>query len=79
MQKPRCGNRDVDVSGDRIRRYKTASKWRKTALTYRFINTGRDISAGQVRSIIKEAFDKWSAVTPLTFREVSGRSDFTIA
>ena len=78
MKKPRCGNADVDESGDRIRRYKTASKWRRTSLTYRFLNHGRDLDSGKVKSIIQNAFRLWSAVTPLRFTETSGRSDFTI-
>ncbi len=75
MKKPRCGNADVDESGDR---YKTGPKWRRTSLKYRFLNTSNDMSPIRVRAVIKEAFNRWSQVTPLRFTETTGRSDFTI-
>ena len=78
MKKPRCGNADVDESGDRVRRYKTGPKWRRTTLKYRFLNYGQDMSRDTVRAVIKEAFGYWSKVTPLRFTETTGRSDFTI-
>ena len=78
MKKPRCGNADVDESGDRVRRYKTGSKWPKTSLTYRFLNRAEDMSHDVVRETIQEAFSHWSSVTPLRFTETSGASDFTI-
>ncbi|CAB4025478.1 hatching enzyme-like [Paramuricea clavata] len=79
MKKPRCGNADVDESGDRIRRYKTGSKWPRTSLTYRFLNRAADLDHGTVQSTIRAAFGHWSSVTPLKFTETSsGRSDFTI-
>jgi hypothetical protein len=78
MKKPRCGNADVDESGDRVRRYKTGSKWRRTSLTYKYLTKSEDMDMPKVRSIIARAFSYWSAVTPLTFREASGRTDFTI-
>ena len=78
MKKPRCGNADVDESGDRIRRYKTASKWRRTSLTYRFVERADDLQHQEVQSVIRKAFGLWSEVTPLRFTETSGRSDFTI-
>ena len=78
MKKPRCGNADVDESGDRIRRYKTGSKWRRTSLTYRFLTESADLPANTVRRIIRQAFGYWSAVTPLRFTETTERSDFTI-
>ena len=78
MSKPRCGLPDVQVSGDRVRRYKTGSKWRKTSLTYRFKNYGRDLPRDRVQAIIARAFKMWSDVTPLRFIETSGYGDFTI-
>ena len=79
MKKPRCGNADVDESGDRVRRYKTGSKWRRTTLTYRFLTRSEDMSHDKVKAIIREAFGHWSRVTPLRFTETTGgSSDFTI-
>lgn len=79
MAKPRCGLPDKGPgSGRRNGYFGTYSKWRTTALTYAFINTGRDLSAGTVKSIIKKAFGHWSKVTPLTFREVSGKGNINI-
>jgi hypothetical protein len=78
MKKPRCGNADVDESGDRVRRYKTGSKWRRTSLTYKFLTTNKGLGSSATKSIIARAFSYWSAVTPLTFREASGSTDFTI-
>ena len=78
MKKPRCGNADVDEAGDRMRRFKTGPKWRRTSLTYRFLEPSEDLDYGTMRRIIKEAFGHWSAVTPLRFTETTGRSDFTI-
>ena len=78
MKKPRCGNADVDESGDRVRRYKTGPKWRKTTLTYRFLTRSEDLGHDRVQSIIRKAFSLWSAVTPLRFTERTESSDFTI-
>ena len=78
MKKPRCGNADVSESGDRVRRYKTGSKWRRTSLKYRFLNYGEDMNRDRVRSVIKKAFNYWSQVTPLKFAETTNKSDFTI-
>jgi len=76
MAKPRCGVADRRQHGNAF--YKTSSKWSRTSLTYRFLNTGRDLPSSTVKSTIQKAFSMWSAVTPLRFTETSGRSDFTI-
>lgn len=39
MDKPRCGMPDLKVTTNGY--YGTASKWRRTALTYHFDNTGK--------------------------------------
>lgn len=75
MMKPRCGVRD-DVEPSflnkrRRKRYVTAnSKWEKSDLTFRILNSTPDMSANRVRRIIHDAFKVWSDVSPLTFTEV---------
>jgi hypothetical protein len=80
MSKPRCGNGDeVDQTGRSASAYRTASKWRKTRLTYRFLSFSQDVSLPKMRATFQRAFRYWSDVTPLQFREVTrGGSDFTI-
>ena len=78
MKKPRCGMPD-DVAGGRVRRYKTSSKWRKTALTY-FIQHGRDLSRDQQDRIFAKALQYWADVSSLSFRRVNspGSADLKI-
>lgn len=49
-----------------------ATKWPYFNLTYRFDNFCEELSAADCRRVIAAAFAKWSAVTPLVFRETSG-------
>jgi hypothetical protein len=49
-----------------------ATKWSYFNLTYRFDNFCEELSAADCRRVIAAAFAKWSAVTPLVFREISG-------
>jgi len=76
MEKPRCGMSDSRPNP--LSYFKTGSKWRKTSLTYKYLNRARDMQHGDVQASIKKAFAMWSAVTPLRFTETSGSSDFTI-
>lgn len=48
--------------------------WPKTALTYRINNYTPDLDRNIVRSEIQQAFQLWSDVSPLTFREVTTSS-----
>ncbi|KAK2819394.1 hypothetical protein Q5P01_024955 [Channa striata] len=45
-------------------------RWEKTDLTYQILRFPWQMSESKVRSVLQEAFGLWSAVTPLTFREV---------
>ena len=45
--------------------------WERTALTYGFDNWTPDVSVSQQKAAAAAAFDRWAAVTPLTFREVA--------
>ncbi|XP_037609735.1 stromelysin-3-like [Sebastes umbrosus] len=46
-------------------------RWEKTHLTYKIMRFPWQMSEGKVRQIFQEAFGVWSAVTPLTFGEVT--------
>ncbi|XP_059213238.1 stromelysin-3-like [Centropristis striata] len=46
-------------------------RWEKTDLTYKIVRFPWQMSEGKVRRVFHEAFGVWSAVTPLTFKEVS--------
>lgn len=79
MKKPRCGMPDEVASGNRFRRYKTASKWRKNSLTY-YIQHGRDLSRDQQDRIFAKALQYWADVSSLSFRRVNsaGQADLKI-
>ncbi|XP_030625720.1 stromelysin-3 [Chanos chanos] len=54
-------------------------RWEKTDLTYKIVRTPWQMSLDKVRSVLQEAMQVWSDVTPLTFTEVtSGRADIVI-
>lgn len=54
-------------------------RWDKTHLTYKIVRFPWQMNEGKVRRILEEAFGIWSAVTPLTFREVvSEKADIII-
>ena len=48
----------------------TFSKWNHRALTYGFANGTADIAGDGEKQAVREAFDLWSASTPLVFEEV---------
>ena len=48
------------------------NKWNKNNLTYYYDNGTADIVNDLEKDAIREAFDLWAAVTPLTFTEVYG-------
>ncbi|KAM8872768.1 stromelysin-3-like [Synchiropus picturatus] len=47
-------------------------RWEKNDLTYRIERFPWQMSESRVRQVVQEALGIWSAVTPLTFREVTG-------
>ena len=79
MKKPRCGMPDDAAGSDRMRRYKTGSKWRKTSLTY-YIQFGRDLPQGDQERIFRRALQYWADVSALSFSRVSSpqRADLKI-
>jgi peptidoglycan hydrolase-like protein with peptidoglycan-binding domain len=81
MSQPRCGNPDIRPTAGRGRQSKfvlEGRKWNKTALTYSFQEFTPDLSRTQVRSALAQAFGLWSAVTPLTFSEVTSGADIVV-
>ncbi|XP_013397405.1 matrix metalloproteinase-24 [Lingula anatina] len=80
MRAPRCGMPDMDNSDPRGPQQFRAqgSRWRKTDLTWKVINYSPDLSQGVQRRAFYQAFEHWSKVTPLTFRETRGTADIVI-
>ena len=77
MSQPRCGF--PDVPGARLSEFVAqGNRWTKTNLTYRFQNFTPDLTQQEVRDAIATAFSFWSAVTPLTFSEVTTTPDIEI-
>jgi hypothetical protein len=71
MSQPRCGFPDVPTRTPGVSAFTVqGNKWNKTALTYAFQNFSGDLTNAQIRSAIQQALALWSAVTPLTFREI---------
>ena len=72
MARPSCGYPDrlpaiFAFAGGFI---PTGYRWVKSVITYTFDNYSPDMSTNIQSRILREAFDMWSAVVPLIFREV---------
>lgn len=65
MNTPRCGVPDV---GEYVLYHR---KWPIKDLTYAIQEGARELLVHEMRQALAESFAAWSAVTPLTFREVS--------
>uniref|UniRef100_A0A0L8GL99 Peptidase metallopeptidase domain-containing protein n=1 Tax=Octopus bimaculoides TaxID=37653 RepID=A0A0L8GL99_OCTBM len=77
MFKPRCGVKDFSAEGAA---YRKITKWKKNDLTWSvrdFSRTSR-LSRTEQLNAIRKAFNHWSSVTPLTFREVPHGGDIVI-
>ncbi|XP_072800199.1 matrix metalloproteinase-24 [Vicugna pacos] len=73
MKKPRCGVPDHPHLSRRRRnkRYAlTGQKWRQKHITYSIHNYTPKVGELDTRKAIRQAFDVWQKVTPLTFEEV---------
>ncbi|XP_014456181.2 interstitial collagenase [Alligator mississippiensis] len=76
MKQPRCGVPDIGeyvlIDGN--------PKWTRNDLTYRIINRTPDMRPADVDEAIKQAFEVWSNVVPLTFRRIEdGAADIMIS
>ncbi|XP_043939707.1 matrix metalloproteinase-19 [Protopterus annectens] len=78
MKQPRCGVEDS--FNKKSLKYLLLGHWRKRKLTYIINNFTPDMSVSDVRTAISTAFQYWSNVSSLTFREVpSGSADIRIS
>ncbi|KAL4223398.1 peptidase M10A [Mactra antiquata] len=87
MLAPRCGLPDVIKPSDRVPPlkeektgrnqpqafYAPGYKWDKTQVTYKFVGHTRQLPVSSQRHAIRNALNKWQAVTPLTFRETTAK------
>ncbi|XP_010733158.3 matrix metalloproteinase-14 [Larimichthys crocea] len=85
MRRPRCGLPDrkaVDIDdGARKKRYAlTGQQWDKDHITYSIMNQQIPSSLGVERTFgaIREAFDVWRRVTPLTFEELPAVNNINV-
>jgi hypothetical protein len=62
-----------------IAEYRAISKWAKVEITYYFVNGTGKLDGNIERDLIRQAFDLWSAQTPLKFTEVSNEADADIS
>jgi len=75
MGLPRCGFPDrVAVDPFAASQFGEAvasgTRWTQAIITYRIYNTSPDFDGARQRQIVREAFNRWSAVVPLVFVEV---------
>ena len=63
MNKPRCGDPDVDIEGVRVKRYALRGYWNKRNLTY-YLAYGSDLPASDQSRIIARAFKYWTDICP---------------
>ncbi|XP_006038117.1 neutrophil collagenase [Alligator sinensis] len=76
MKKPRCGVPDM---GDYVLT-EGHPKWPTNNLTYRIINYTPDMRPADVDEAIKQAFEVWSNVSPMTFRRIEdGEADIMLS
>jgi hypothetical protein len=81
MRSPRCGVPDQPSRLFlRALQFTTnGSRWQNTNVSFRFTNFTGDLTQAQVRTAVRNAFNSWSAVTPLRFTEVATGGDILIA
>lgn len=75
MKAPRCGVSDVSRYGH----FHGKPKWQKSLITYRITQYTPDLSQRQVDATIGQAFQLYSDVIPLNFKQIySGTADIMI-
>jgi len=78
MEKPRCGVPDLQ-SGEDVRKkindYSVSGgKWASNSISYYFQSGTGDIGGTAEWDILRQAFDVWAFVTPLTFTQATDES-----
>src|SRR5687768_17318622 len=58
--------------------YRAISKWSKVEINYYFINTTSKLAGNIEHDVLRQAFDLWSAQSPLQFMEVSNDAEADI-
>lgn len=80
LNQPRCGVPDLPP-GQRSRTGRLAayvavgSTWSSPQLRFTFLNDSPDLQPNRQRDIVREAFDRWSQVSALTFAEVQAAEE----
>ncbi|XP_036973544.1 collagenase 3-like [Acanthopagrus latus] len=75
MKAPRCGVSDISRYGH----FHGKPRWRKRLITYRITQYTPDLSRSQVDATIAQAFQLYSDVIPLNFKQInSGTADIMI-
>ncbi|MEU2064782.1 matrixin family metalloprotease [Streptomyces sp. NPDC013455] len=81
MSRPRCGFPDVvaaDGDGTPPSFVAQGSRWASLTVSYSLSNTTPDLTAAEVNAAVRGAFDRWSAVSPLSFVENPAGGDMRI-
>ena len=68
MEKPRCGNKDINGDGNvkrRVRRYDLNPAWRIKSFKYAFEKYSSDLTVAQQDSIAAQAFQLWKEKVPV--------------
>jgi hypothetical protein len=79
MRQVRCGNPDVVRPNDNLDEFAVqGSRWLTNDLRYCFDNSGKDLSAQDVRIAMSGALERWSLVSPLRFTEVDADAEADI-
>ncbi|XP_078401961.1 stromelysin-1-like [Cetorhinus maximus] len=71
---PRCGVTDLQ----KFTTLPGSPKFKKTSLTYRVQQYTPDLPRNVVDDILKDAFQRWADVTPLTFTQTTSPADIEI-
>lgn len=78
MRQPRCGLEDP--FNQKTLKYLLLGRWRKKHLTFRILNLPSTLPPYVARAALLQAFQYWSNVAPLTFREVkAGWADIRLS
>ncbi|EQB77757.1 matrix metalloproteinase-19 [Camelus bactrianus] len=78
MRQPRCGLEDP--FNQKTLKYLLLGRWRKKHLTFRILNLPSTLPSYTARAALLRAFQYWSNVAPLTFREVkAGWADIRLS